>query len=304
MLRRRSPRRRPNLVDRQRRRVLPMLIPAVAIYGTFLLYPALSTFWVALTNWNGLTAPNYVGLANFSGLLHDSGLRAAVEHTVQFVVVGGLVLFPLAFFFAYTTEHVRFGKTYRFFILLPIALSVTTAALLWKFALNPNFGFVDAVLRSIGLDALGHFQWLGNTSTAMLMVIFATIWSGAGIWMLFLASAISRVPPAVREAAMMDGASPTQIFWRIIVPNVWPVTKTLILLWVVLGSQAFGFIVAMTGGGPIGSTQVIGTYLYTAAFTDHRYGYASAIAVALAIVVLFIAAIGYFMSRRQKEAER
>lgn len=289
---------RVSLMDRQRRRVLWMLLPAVAIYAGLMLYPALTTVWVAFTDWNGVTAPSYLGTANFSELLHDTALRSAVMHTAQFVVIGGAILFPLAFFFAYATERSRFGKTYRFFILLPVALSVTTAALLWKFALNPNFGFVDAVLRGIGLHSAGQFQWLGNTSTAMLMVVLATIWSGAGIWMLFLASAIAQVSPELREAAAIDGASRTQIFWRIVLPIVWPVTRSLILLWVIQAAQAFGFIVAMTGGGPLGSTQVVGTYLYGTAFTDNRYGYASAIAVALAVVVMLLAAISQLAARR------
>lgn len=289
------------IVDRQRRRVLPLLLPAVGVYGLLVLYPALNTFYVAATDWNGITAPNFVGLHNVRQLVRDPLLRAAGLHTVQFVVIGGLVLFPLAFFFAYTTENLRFGKTYRFFILAPVALSVTTAALLWKFALNPNFGFVDAFFRLIGLDGLGHFQWLGNTSTAMLMVVAATIWSGAGVWMLFLASAIQRVPPDLREAAAIDGASRMQVFWRIVFPLVWPVTKTLILLWIVQAAQAFGFVVAMTGGGPLGATDVIGTYLYHTAFNDYRFGYASAIAVALAIVVLVFATAAQLLSRKEGE---
>jgi ABC-type sugar transport system permease subunit len=290
---------RVGLMDRQRRRVLWMLLPAVIIYALLMLYPALSTVWVAFTNWNGVTAPTYAGGSNFSELLHDSALKSAVTHTVQFVVIGGVILFPLAFFFAYATDGTKFGKTYRFFILLPIALSVTTAALLWKFALNPNFGFVDAFLRDVGLTSAGHFQWLGETSTAMLMVVLATIWSGAGIWMLFLASAMAQVSPELREAAALDGASRTQIFWLVVLPIVWPVTRSLILLWVIQAAQAFGFIVAMTGGGPLGSTQVIGTYLYSTAFTDNRYGYASAIAVALALVVLLISGVSQLLVRRK-----
>jgi ABC-type sugar transport system permease subunit len=293
------PRSRASLVDRQRRRVLWMLLPAVVIYAVLMLYPALSTVWVAFTKWNGVTAPTYAGANNFAELFRDTALRSAVVHTVQFVVIGGAILFPLAFFFAYATDGARFGKTYRFFILLPIALSVTTAALLWKFALNPNFGFVDAMLRAVGLKSVGHFQWLGNTSTAMLMVVLATIWSGAGIWMLFLASAIAQVSPDLREAGALDGASRTQILWRIVIPIVWPVTRSLILLWVIQAAQAFGFIVAMTGGGPLDSTQVVGTYLYGTAFTDNRYGYASAIAVALAVVVLLISAASQLMARRK-----
>jgi len=287
------------LVDRQRRRVLlPFLLPAVAIYGLFLFYPALSTFYVALTTWDGISAPIFVGMQNFMNLAQDPLLRLAALHTVEFVVIGGIILFPLAFFFAYSTERLRFAKLYRFFILAPVALSVTTAALLWKFALNPNFGFVDAFFRSVGLGGLGHVQWLGQTSTAMLMVIAATIWSGAGVWMLFVASAIQGVGPDVREAAAIDGASRFQILLRIILPLVWPVTRTLILLWMVQAAQAFGFVVAMTGGGPLGSTDVVGTYLYNTAFNDYRYGYASAIAVALVIVVVILASIAQRLSRR------
>ncbi|MFL5518671.1 MAG: carbohydrate ABC transporter permease [Gemmatimonadales bacterium] len=291
-----------NPVDRERRKVLPMLLPALAVYGVFMFYPVITTVWVALTIWNVISTPAVVGMDNFVELLQDDRLRSAVVHTAQFVVLGGLILFPLAFYFAYTTEQIRFGKSYRFLILVPITLSVTTASLLWKFSLNPNFGFVNPLLRRLGLSDLGEMQWLGDTRTAMLMVVLATIWSGAGVWMLFLASAIAQVPPELREAAALDGASRTRIFWSIVMPLVWPVTRTLILLWIVQAAQAFGFILAMTNGGPLASTEVVGTYLYKVAFNDYRYGYASAIAVAVAILVLMVALAGRRLGRGAREA--
>lgn len=282
--------------------MLPMLLPALVVYGIFLFYPVITTLWVALTDWNGITAARMVGVDNFLELARDERLRSATVHTAQFVVLGGLILFPLAFYFAYSTEHVRLGRAYRFLILVPITLSVTTASLLWKFALNPNFGIVNPVLRHLGLSRLAETQWLGDTRTAMLMVVLATIWSGAGVWMLFLASAIAQVSPDLREAAALDGASRTRIFWNIVMPLVWPVTRTLILLWIIQAAQAFGFIVAMTNGGPLGSTEVVGTYLYKAAFNDYRYGYASAIAVALAALVLLVALVGRRIGRGPREA--
>jgi ABC-type sugar transport system permease subunit len=289
---------RGTVVQRHRWRILPMLLPAIVLYGGFVFYPALRTFYLSLTDSNGISAPHFVGLANFRELRRDPLLHSAVVHTAEFVVMGGAILFPLALFFAYVTENLKGGKFYRFFILAPIALSVTTAGLLWKFALDPNFGLVDAFFRVLGIGGLAHFQWLGDTSTAMLMVVLATIWSGVGIWMLFLISAMQRATPELREAAAVDGATRFQIFRDIVFPLAWPVMKTLILLWIVLASQAFGFIIAMTNGGPLRSTEVVGTYLYETAFNDYRFGYASAIAVALALTVLAISVIARILGRR------
>jgi ABC-type sugar transport system permease subunit len=205
--------------------------------------------------------------------------------------MGGAILFPLAIFFAIATKAVKFGKTYRFLILAPIALSVTTAALLWKFALNPNFGIVTELFSVLGLDFLARWEWLGETSTAMLIVVLATVWHGIGIWMLFFVAAIERVPPELREAATLDGASPFQIFRYVTFPLIWEVTRTLLILWIIQASQAFGFIIAMTNGGPLGATEVVGTHLYKQAFVDFDYGYAAAIAIALSIVVLLLTVV-------------
>lgn len=293
---------RLNMVERQRRRVLvPFLLPAFALFGTLVLYPIITTGYIALTEWNGVGPARYVGGANFVRAFHDPLLRSAIGNTAEFVVVGGLVLFPLAFLLAYGTKRLRRGNTYRFLILAPIALSVTTAALLWKFLLNPNFGLVSGTLKALGLDGLAKFEWLGETSTAMLVVIAATVWHGVGLWMLFLAAALEGVPPELSEAAALDGASQRQIVRYVVLPLIWPVMRTLILLWVVQASQAFGFIVAITNGGPLGSTEVIGTYLYKVGFSDYDFGYSAAIAVSLTIVVLGLALGWQRLSRRQGE---
>jgi len=293
---------RYNMVERQRRRILvPFLLPAFALFGTLVLYPVITTGYIALTEWNGVGPARYVGAANFIRAIHDPLLRSAISNTAVFVVVGGLVLFPLAFLLAYGTQRLKHGNTYRFLILVPIALSVTTAGLLWKFLLNPNFGLVSGTLRALGLDRLAQFEWLGETSTAMFVVIAATIWHGVGVWMLFVAAALEGVPPELREAAALDGASQPQIVRYVVLPLIWPVLRMLILLWVVQASQAFGFIVAITNGGPLGATEVIGTYLYKVGFGDYDFGYSSAIAVSLTIVVLGLALVWQRLSRSQGE---
>lgn len=284
--------RRYSVVDRQKRRlIIPFLLPAALIYGAITLYPGLSTVYISFTEWGGIGDATWIGLDNFTRLLSDSKLHQVAGNTLLFVVMGGAILFPLAIFFALATKSVKLGKTYRFLILAPIALSVTTAALLWKFALNPNFGIVTEAFSAVGLEGLANWEWLGEQSTAMLIVVLATVWHGIGIWMLFFVAAIERVPPELREAATLDGASAFQIFRYVTFPLIWEVTRTLLILWVIQASQAFGFIIAMTNGGPLGATEVVGTHLYKQAFVDFDYGYAAAIAIALTVIVLTLTVV-------------
>ena len=278
------------MVNRQKRRlIVPFLAPALLLYGIFALYPALKTFQVSLTSWHGVTRElPFVGLDNFRALADDQIFRDTIGHTVQFMVLGGVILFPMALFLAYATSEPLVGaRTFRFIILAPVALSVATAALLWKFVLNPNFGLLNGVLGAVGLGSLER-PWLGDTATAMPAVVLATLWHGIGTWMIFFAAAITRVPPELKEAARIDGASSLRIFRHIVFPLIWDVSRILLILWIIGALQAFAFIYAMTGGGPLNATNVFGTYLYQVAFSEARYGYAAAIAVVMFALILLL----------------
>lgn len=289
------------MLNRQKRKLLlPFLAPALLLYTIFFLYPAVRTFYVALTSWNGID-PHlpFVGVENFRELADDPIFRGTIRNTAVFTVLGAAILFPLALFLAFATSEKLLGaKTIRFIILAPVALSVSTAAIIWKFALNPNFGIVDGVLRGIGQEEWSK-PWLGMGSTAMLAVVLATIWHGVGIWMIFFSAAISRVPIELKEAARIDGASSWRTFRHLVFPLIWDVTRILLVLWVIGALQAFAFIYAMTGGGPFNATNVFGTYLYSAAFVESRYGYAAAIAVVMFALILFFTALVNRLTRRE-----
>lgn len=289
------------MLNRQKRKLLlPFLTPAVLLYSIFFLYPAARTFHVALTSWDGITPDlPFVGLDNFRELADDPIFRGTIRNTAVFTVLGAIVLFPLALFLAFaTSEKVLGARTFRFIILAPVALSVATAALLWKFALNPNFGLVNGVLDAVHLEQWSR-PWLGMENTAMLAVVLATVWHGVGIWMIFFAAAISRVPVELKEAARIDGASSWRIFRHIVFPLIWDVTRILLVLWIIGALQAFAFIFAMTGGGPFNATNVFGTYLYDTAFVGSRFGYAAAIAVVMFALILFFTLVVSRLTRRE-----
>jgi len=157
---------------------------------------------------------------------------------------------------------------------------------------------LNGFLGAVGLGSLER-PWLGLTSTAMPAVIVATLWHGIGIWMIFFAAAISRVPVELKEAARIDGASSFRIFRHIVFPLIWDVTRVLLVLWVIGALQAFAFIWAMTAGGPLNSTNVFGSYLYEVAFQDSRYGYAAAIAVVMFFLVLILTLVTNRLTRRE-----
>ena len=289
------------MLNRQKRKLLiPFLAPALLLYGLFFLYPATRTFYVALTSWNGIDPHlKYIGLDNFRELAHDPVFRGTIKHTAQFTILGAIVLFPLSLFLAFATSDSVFGaRTFRFIILAPVALSVATAALIWKFALNPNFGIVDGVLNGVGLGGLSR-PWLGEARPALIAVVLATIWHGVGTYMIFFSAAISRVPKELKEAARIDGASSWNIFRYVVFPLIWDVTRILLILWIIGGLQTFAFIFAMTGGGPFHATNVFGTYLYDAAFVQSRFGYAAAVAVVIFILVLIFTAVANRVTRRE-----
>lgn len=294
-------RRKTSFIERRRRRiVLPFLLPAVVLYGGFMLYPAMTTFVASLTEWNGIAAPRFVGGANFARAANDQLFLGTIGNTLTFTVVGALILFPVAMFLGYVTQRIGFGRLYRFMILAPIALSVTTAALMWKFILDPNFGSLSGLMRFLGLEQLASWEWLGRKETAMLVVILVTIWHGVGMWMLFFSAAFSRVPEELKEAAMLDGAGPGQVFRYVIWPLVWEVTRTLLILWIINGLQAFAFIIALTNGGPLGATEVIGTYIYRVAFSSREFGYGAAIAIILFVGILVLTLISQRLTKREE----
>jgi ABC-type sugar transport system permease subunit len=288
------------MLNRQKRRlVLPFLAPAAFLYGVFFLWPTVQAFMSSVTDWKGVTLNKpFIGLGNFERLFSDPLVVQTLVTTATFVAVGGLILFPLALTLAYaSSERVRGAGIFRFLILAPLSISVVAAAVLWKFVYDPNFGLLNGVLRAVGLDSITR-PWLGQEGTALMAVSLVIVWQNIGLFVLFFGAAITNVPPEIKEAALVDGASPWQSFRRVTFPLIWEVTRVLLLYWVIIGLQMFVFVWAMTMGGPLNSTETIGIYAYLTAFQGRQWAYATAIAVALFVLTILITLVLNRATRR------
>ncbi|MBM2614781.1 sugar ABC transporter permease [Actinoplanes sp. LDG1-06] len=276
--------------------------PALLVYFTFLVYPALSSLWFSFTDWDGLSPGyNVVGLQNYASMVDDPVVvRAALNNliwavvTVVVPVVLGLVLAVLL------NGKVRGKPLLRLVFYTPAVLPLVSVASIWGWLYNPEYGAINAFLRSAGLDGLAQ-PWLGQDSTALGATMVAAIWLRVGFPMLLYLAALQGINPDLYEAATVDGAGRWQQFWHITMPGLRPAHYVVIALSVIDSFKVFDLIYAMTYGGPGTATQVMGTWMYFNVFQYNQAGYGTAIAVVITVVAIAVS-IPYVRSQTREHA--
>ena len=175
---------------------------------------------------------------------------------------------------------------------MPVTLSVVVAAVLWKwYVFDPNMGLVNNILNALGLSSLTR-AWLGDSNTAMTCVILMSLWHGVATWVIMLISGLDRIPPDLMEAARIDGANELTVFFKITLPLLWEVLSSLIVMSFIGCMQQFPVVFAMTQGGPYGSTELMGTYLYKIAFEGRQFSYGSAMSIVMLVIILVASTFG------------
>jgi N-acetylglucosamine transport system permease protein len=277
------------------------LIPPLALYGLFVLWPYAQAFYLAFTDFDGLSADvNLVGLANFGRLWDDPLFRAGLAHTAVLVAVVPPATVALGLFLAAATRAGRVARGYRVVYFFPQLLSVAIVAVLWQFVYTPNHGLLNGLLGALGLDGARR-SWLAEPGLALWCVVAAMIWSAVGFYVVLFAAAMDSIPAHIHEAARIDGAGPVALFFRITLPLVWDSVQVAFVYLGILALDGFALIQIMTvgPGGPDNSTEVIGLTLYRTAFTYGRFGYASAMGVVLFFLGLTLAVLAMRFSRRE-----
>ena len=284
----------------RRKLILPFLLPGVLLIFVFFLLPAVQTVYVSFTDWFGTFQTfGFKGIDNYVKLFSDNLFLGSIGHTFVYFFISLVILFPLSVLIAVCLQRIRRGKQFiQFMIFAPVVLSVVVAAVMWKFIFNPNIGIINGVLNAIGLDSLAR-PWLGDKSTALLCIVIASIWHGIGTWIMLITAGLTRIPADLQEAARIDGAHEGQIFFKITLPLLWEVLKTLIVLWFVQAMQSFSFIYIMTQGGPQGSTEVMGSYLYRTAFEGKMFAYGSAMSIVMTITIILVSFIGNKLMKKE-----
>ena len=291
------------------RRLYPYLLVApamVLIVGT-VLYPVASGILAAFQD---LTLRNiargetpWVGLANFRDALGDPDFAQAARNTVIWVTLNVAIQLALGLALALLLMAPRPGiALVRAAILIPWVIPSVVDVLTWRWMFDPNVGLVNEVALRLGIVD-DYFPWLGDTRTALFAVLVESVWKGTPFVMLMLLAALQMVPRSQIEAAQLDGARWSGVVRHIILPHIRvPLAITAILTFV-LSTNNFNAIYLMTGGGPLGSSEILFTLAYRYAFTAFELGRAAAVAVML-FVILAVATTLYLHLILRREAPR
>lgn len=273
--------------------------PATILILGLSIFPAVWAFILSLQNWNGFSAhPLFVGADNYTRMASDSDLWETVKHSLFYVVLFvPSSVFAGVFLAVALNRKIRFIGLYRTAIFVPFVVSAATTGVLTNYLFDPQFGILNNVLRVLGLPQQG---WLSDPNQAMIVIAIMSLWGSAAFTTVIYLAALQDISPELIEAASLDGADRRQIFWRVIWPELTPVT-IFITIWQFIGAiQLFDLVYTTTRGGPLGATQTIVYYLWDTAFHKLQFGYGSAVAYGLFGVTLLITIAIVQYSRRSK----
>lgn len=274
--------------------------PAMIIILGLSIFPAAWAFLLSLQKWNGFAEPQFVGGDNYSYLMTDSEFWEAVSHTGLYVALFVPASVLLGLFLAVALNRdIRFIGLYRTAIFVPFVASAAATGILATYLFSPQYGLANNVLRSAGLPAQG---WLEDPNQAMLVIAIMSLWGQAAFTTVIYLAALQDVPGELLEAARIDGANRWQTFWKVVWPQLGPVT-VFVTIWQMIGAlQLFDLVYTTTRGGPLDATKTIVYFLWEKAFKTLEFGYGSAAAYALFAVTLLIT-IGMVIYARSRKME-
>jgi len=281
------------------------LLPAVAVIGVFLIYPALRTIQYSFAD---ATSSKYVGFKNYTALLKQHDFQITLVNTLLWIAIAPALVVALGLGVAVLADRLgaRGEKTAKSIIFLPMAISGVAAAAIWRFMYEvrpegeTQIGLQNAVWTALGGKPVAWLQVdTVKLNTFLLMIIL--IWGQVGFSMVLLSAAIKSVPEDTLEAARIDGASERQTFFRVVVPQIWGTVVTVFITVVITVMKIFDIVYVMTGGNF--NTNVIAVRFINELITNGNAGRAAAIVVMLmiAVVPIMIYQVRHF---RAEEAMR
>jgi len=277
--------------DRTTRRAPWLLaLPACVLCFGLLLVPSLFGAGYAFTDWDGITSAHWVGLANFHELVGQRDGVAVLTHTVVLALAYVLGVNVAGLGLALALQNTLKTRAFlRGLFFVPVVVSPLVVSYIWKFMLDAQ-GSINDLLSDVGLAGLRQ-PWLGKPQTALACIVVVMIWQYAGYHMLIYTAGLQGVQGELHEAAAVDGARSWRRFRDITLPLLRPTITISLTLSTITALTVFDQVMALTAGGPAGSTDTLGTYVYEQAFVNGRYGYSAAVAVVLVVFVALVAVV-------------
>ncbi|MBK0023837.1 sugar ABC transporter permease [Ochrobactrum sp. S46] len=267
-----------------------LLIPALAIYGVFALYPMIDVIIMSFQKWNGLDPERrFVGLSNYSAIFTaDPVFWVAFKNTIIWTLLSLVIPPVVGLLLALSLNQKIFGRnSLRAIFYLPVIIAPIAVATMWKWMYDPFFGLFNQLLTNWGLQSWIQ-DWLGNKSIALYSVFVAYVWQTVGFSMVLFLAGLQNVSQTLIEAARIDGAGRWAIFKHVTLPALRPTMTVVLVLSIISSLKAFDIVYGLTGGGPAQGTQMLALWAFTQAMQIFDFGRGAAISVVLLLITMTI----------------
>ena len=284
-------------------RMYIFLIPALAMFLVFWIYPVLQLFYYSITNFNGINYDfDFVGLKNYSKVLSNGTLTNSLRNTMIYavftVVLSNVIGMAIAMIL---NTRIRFKGFFRTCAYFPALFSAIVVGFIWSYVYMPGAGMIGNLLTNIGLDGTA-FNPLGNFRTALYAIAIVEVWKGFGTTMIIYLAGLQTVDESLLEAGRIDGCTEWQLIRKIKLPLISSTVTINVILSVIAGLKAFDYSFIMTNGGPGKSTKTLMFQVYETAFTDMKMGRASAFSVmAFAFIIIITVLMLFYLNKREVE---
>jgi len=294
------------LSQRWERRIKPYVFvaPAVAIVGVFLVYPVVQTIMFSFADRNSTA---WVGFENYTFIFQDDRFVEALFNNLLWIIVVPSFAVAIGLLIAVMADRLkpRGEKIAKSIIFMPMAISFVGASTIWKFVYDTDFrggeqiGLLTAITSKLGFEPQ---RWLSLQTFSLndLLLIVIMVWLQAGFAMVLLSAAIKGVPEETLEAARIDGAGEVAIFFRVIVPQIWPTVIVVFTTVLILVMKVFDIVNVMTNGRD--GTEVIANRFYNLLFESGENGQAAAVVVILMLAVVPVMIYQVRQFRREEAA--
>ena len=270
------------------------LAPFLLFFIMFVVYPMFMCVFTSFFDSTMGREDIFVGFGNYVELFQDQEFLKALRNTVVIVVVSVPVtcVFSLWVASAIAKMPVAATSAFRCIFYLPVVTGSVAVTMVWKWMFNNYSGLFNYIGTNLGLLEEG-INWLGDPKYALGCIILILLTTSVGQPIVLYVSALDNVDKSLVEAAEVDGATPTQAFWKIKWPQMMPTTLYILVITTINSFQCFALIQLLTSGGPKNSTMTIMYYIYYSAFKLYKYGYGNAMGVILAIIIAILSALQF-----------
>ena len=269
----------------------------LTIFTGVLVYPFMQGFYLTFTDWNGFDYTKLKGIENYKQSLTDPHFWTTLGFTLKFVIVSVILVNLVAFGLALlVTSKLKSSNLFRTFFFIPNLIGGVVLGVIWQFIFNTA---LTSLARKFRIPFLQE-SWLNDTNKAFWALIIVTVWQASGYMMIIYITGLISIEPEIVEAATVDGASPFRLLTAIKIPLMAQAFTISLFLTMRNGFMAYDVNLALTGGGPFRTTELISMHIFQEAFAFGHFGTGQAKAVLMFVMVAFAALVQVAVSKRME----